>query len=86
MTIIYEFDPRFAHHLATLLGDAVVVDSAPQLVEQVNTDRDEHLVLFGPSVPLADAVAFAGQCGCAARNSGSFCSARNSGSTCWPMR
>ncbi|MEU7824098.1 P-loop NTPase [Catellatospora sp. NPDC049133] len=62
MTIIYEFDPRFAHHLATLLGDAVVVDSAPALVEQVNTDRDEHLVLFGPSVPLADAVAFAGQC------------------------
>ncbi|WP_155369196.1 AAA family ATPase [Catellatospora vulcania] len=62
MTIIYEFDPRFAHHLATLLGDAVVVDTAPALVEQVNADRDEHLVLFGPSVPLADAVAFAGQC------------------------
>lgn len=62
MTIIYEVDRRYAHHLATLLGEAVVVESAQALVEQVNTDRDEHLVLFGPGAPLADAVEFAGQC------------------------
>ncbi len=62
MTIIYEVDRRYAHHLATLLGEAVVVESPEALVEQVNTDRDEHLVLFGPGAPLADAVEFAGQC------------------------
>ncbi|GAA1635744.1 CpaE family protein [Catellatospora bangladeshensis] len=62
MTIIYEADRRYAHHLATLLGEAVVVESAQALVEQVNTDRDEQLVLFGPGAPLADAVEFAGQC------------------------
>ncbi|HEX6685089.1 MAG TPA: P-loop NTPase [Candidatus Limnocylindrales bacterium] len=60
MTIIYE--TRDAEHLAALLGDAVVATTPEALVERVNTDTTEILVLFGPSVPLPDALGFAEQC------------------------
>ncbi|MEV4412459.1 P-loop NTPase [Catellatospora sp. NPDC049609] len=62
MTIIYESEHRLARHLSTLLGEAVVVPTAEALVEQINADRDEQLVVFGPNVPLHDALVFAEQC------------------------
>jgi len=60
MTIIYE--TRDGAHLAALLGDAVVANTPEALVERVNMDASEILVLFGPSIPLADALGFAEQC------------------------
>lgn len=60
MTIIYE--TRDGAHLAALLGDAVVATSAEALVERVNMDAHEILVLFGPSIPLPEALGFAEQC------------------------
>jgi pilus assembly protein CpaE len=60
MTIIFE--QREGEHLATLLGDAVVVSTPEALVERVNTDTDEILVLLGPSTSIEDALGFAEQC------------------------
>lgn len=60
MTIIFE--QREGEHLATLLGDAVVVTTPEALVERVNTDTDELLVLLGPSTSIEDALGFAEQC------------------------
>lgn len=63
MTILYEQWEQQAQHLVSLLDeDVTVVTSAEQLVEQINLDRDEILVVLGPSTPLAEAVAFAQQC------------------------
>ncbi|MDI1461708.1 P-loop NTPase [Catellatospora sp. KI3] len=61
MTIIYEREPALAQHLATLLGEAVVVTSADGLIARVNADRGEHLVLFGPSAPIEEALGFTEQ-------------------------
>ena len=60
MTIIYE--TRDGAHLAALLGDAVIATTAETLVERVNTDTSEILVVFGPSIPLEEALGFADQC------------------------
>jgi pilus assembly protein CpaE len=60
MTIIFE--EREGEHLATLLGDAVVVSTPEALVERVNTDTEEILVLLGPSTSIEDALGFAEQC------------------------
>jgi len=60
MTIIYE--TRDGDHLAALLGDAVIATTAEALVERVNMDASEILVLFGPSIPLPEALGFADQC------------------------
>ncbi|HZM75928.1 MAG TPA: P-loop NTPase [Candidatus Limnocylindrales bacterium] len=60
MTIIYE--TRDGAHLAALLGDAVVATTAEALVERVNADIMEILVVFGPSIPLEEALGFADQC------------------------
>ncbi|GIG01191.1 AAA family ATPase [Catellatospora citrea] len=62
MTIIYEPEHGLAQQLTLLLGEAVAVPTAADLVERVNSDRAEQLVLFGPSTPLAEALAFADQC------------------------
>ncbi|MEU8078151.1 P-loop NTPase [Catellatospora citrea] len=62
MTIIYEHEHGLAQQLTLLLGEAVAVPTAADLVERVNSDRAEQLVLFGPSTPLAEAFAFADQC------------------------
>lgn len=60
MTIIFE--QREGEHLATLLGDAVVVSTPEALVERVNADTEELLVLLGPSTSIEDALGFAEQC------------------------
>ncbi|GAB4056321.1 AAA family ATPase [Catellatospora paridis] len=62
MTIIYEREHGLAQHLTFLLGEAVAVPTAAELLEKVNSDRAEQLVLFGPSAPLEEAFAFADQC------------------------
>jgi pilus assembly protein CpaE len=60
MTIIFE--QVEGEHLATLLGDAVVVSTPEALVERINADSGELLVLLGPSTSIADALGFAEQC------------------------
>ena len=64
MTILYEQWQQQAQQLATLFGaeETRVVGTADELVQLVNTDRGEHLVVLGPSTPLAEAVGFAEQC------------------------
>lgn len=63
MTILYEQWQQQAQQLVALLGeDTRVVGTADELVEIVNTDREELLVVLGPSTPLAEAVGFAQQC------------------------
>src|SRR5690349_16506589 len=63
MTILYEQWQQQAQQLVKLLGDDThTVTSADALVERINTDREEILVLLGPSTPLAEAVGFAQQC------------------------
>src|SRR5262245_29653452 len=60
MTIIFE--QREGEHLATLLGDAVVVTTPEALADRFNADSDERLVLLGPSTSIEDALGFAEQC------------------------
>ncbi|MBB5870952.1 pilus assembly protein CpaE [Allocatelliglobosispora scoriae] len=63
MTILYEQWQQQAQQLVKLLGDDThTVTSADALVERINTDREEILVILGPSTPLAEAVGFAQQC------------------------
>jgi pilus assembly protein CpaE len=60
MTVLYEPLRQQAQHLAMLVGGdihtAVTLDEVATLI---NTDRDELLVIFGPGVPLSEAVSFA---------------------------
>ncbi len=63
MTILYEQWQQQADQLVALLGEGThVVGTADELVERVNNDRDDYLVVLGPSTPLAEAVGFAQQC------------------------
>jgi len=62
MTILYESLPQYAQHLLLLLGgDAVHVSTMDALAQAADAAPDELLVVCGPSVPLSEAVAFAGR-------------------------
>ena len=60
MTVLYEPLRQQAQHLAMLVGGdihtAVTLDEVTTLI---NHDREELLVIFGPGVPLSEAVSFA---------------------------
>ncbi|HEX5994013.1 MAG TPA: P-loop NTPase, partial [Jiangellales bacterium] len=62
MTIVYEEREQQARHFLTLLGGGVAVARFDELLERVNADREEALVVFGPSTSLSEAVGFAEQC------------------------
>lgn len=60
MTVLYEPLRQQAQHLAMLVGGdihtAVTLDEVTTLI---NNDREELLVVFGPGVPLSEAVGYA---------------------------
>jgi len=62
MSIIYEEREQQARHYVTLLGEGRVVATVEELIDVINTDREEILVVFGPSAPLSEAMRFAEQC------------------------
>ncbi len=60
MTIIYEH--LEGDQLASLLGEAFLVETAEALVNRINTDLEEILVVLGPNISIDDALGFADQC------------------------
>lgn len=62
MTILYEPFQQYAQHLAMLIGgEARAVSTVEELDLMLGADRDETLVVFGPSAPLSEASSFAGR-------------------------
>ncbi len=60
MTVLYEPLRQQAQHLAMLVGgDIHTAVTLDEVITLINTDRDELLVIFGPGVPLSEAVSFA---------------------------
>src|SRR6266700_3199373 len=60
MTVLYEPLRQQAQHLAMLVGgDTHTAVTLDEIITLINTDRDELLVIFGPGVPLSEAVSFA---------------------------
>ncbi len=60
MTVLYEPLRQQAQHLAMLVGgDTHTAVTLDEVITLINTDRDELLVIFGPGVPLSEAVSFA---------------------------
>ncbi len=60
MTILYEPLRQQAQHLAMLVGgDIHTAVSLDEVTTLITEDRDELLVIFGPGVPLSEAVGFA---------------------------
>src|SRR5690348_13982934 len=60
MTVLYEPLRQQAQHLAMLVGgDIHTAVSLDEVHRLVNNDRDELLVVFGPGVPLSEAITFA---------------------------
>jgi pilus assembly protein CpaE len=60
MTVLYEPLRQQAQHLAMLVGgDIHTAVSLDEVTTLINNDREELLVIFGPGVPLSEAVGFA---------------------------
>jgi len=60
MTVLYEPLRQQAQHLAMLVGgDIHTAVSLDEVTKLINNDREELLVVFGPGVPLSEAVGFA---------------------------
>jgi len=60
MTVLYEPLRQQAQHLAMLVGgDIHTATSLEEVNVLVGNDRDELLVVFGPGVPLSEAISFA---------------------------
>ncbi len=60
MTVLYEPLRQQAQHLAMLVGgDIHTAVSLDEVHGLINNDRDELLVVFGPGVPLSEAITFA---------------------------